>query len=299
MLAQECIYFKVFLLDDPSAWSFPKYSSRSLLKNHFGKAFPMLPPPYLHSKLYTCSYLLLTLPIPLFLLYFSPYYLSSSSNYLLGKSRWQSRRTYAHLLQELQNYNSLLNNCWQENAGFHRKDIPRPRAKEKPQQDGRRGKTAFRIKSHTTRDAWRAQTYLVCIRTQRPHRDWARTVSVRLLWRYRSAVAHYRVGCTEWCSACMGPFEGCHHCLHYLHHSLVSGQTTGREHSPARQQKIGLKIYWPWPHPSEQDPVSSTVSLPHQEASISLTALSLRGLTELKPQLQKTNQTDFMDHSLV
>ena len=26
------------------------------------------------------------------------------------------------------------------------------------------------------------------------------------------------------------------------HHSLVSGQTTGREHSPAHQQKIGLKI---------------------------------------------------------
>ena len=41
----------------------------------------------------------------------------------------------------------------------------------------------------------------------------------------------------------MGPFEGGHHYLHYLHHSLVSGQTTGREHSPTQQQKIGLKIY--------------------------------------------------------
>ena len=27
------------------------------------------------------------------------------------------------------------------------------------------------------------------------------------------------------------------------HHCLVSGQTTGRKHSPAHQQKIGLKIY--------------------------------------------------------
>ena len=27
------------------------------------------------------------------------------------------------------------------------------------------------------------------------------------------------------------------------HHSLVSGQSTGRKHSPAHQQKIGLKIY--------------------------------------------------------
>ena len=43
-------------------------------------------------------------------------------------------------------------------------------------------------------------------------------------------------------SACMGPFELGHHYLHYLHCSLVSGQTTGREHNPAHQQKIGLKI---------------------------------------------------------
>ena len=33
------------------------------------------------------------------------------------------------------------------------------------------------------------------------------------------------------------------HHLHYLHHSLASGQTTGRGHSPAHQQKIVLKIY--------------------------------------------------------
>ena len=26
---------------------------------------------------------------------------------------------------------------------------------------------------------------------------------------------------------CMGPFEGVSHYLHYLHHSLASGQTTG------------------------------------------------------------------------
>ena len=45
-------------------------------------------------------------------------------------------------------------------------------------------------------------------------------------------------------NACTEPFEGGRHYLHYLHHSLVSGQTTGREHSPAHQQKIGLKIYF-------------------------------------------------------
>ena len=71
-----------------------------------------------------------------------------------------------------------------------------------------------------------------------------------------------------------------------------------REHSSAHQQKIGLKIYGAWPCPSEQDPVSPIVSLSHQEASISLLSLSIRGQTEWKPESQKTNQTDHMDHSL-
>ena len=55
--------------------------------------------------------------------------------------------------------------------------------------------------------------------------------------------------------------NGSHHYLHYLHHSLVLGQTTVREHSSAHQQKIGLKSYWAWPRPSEQDPVSPTVNV--------------------------------------
>ena len=42
-------------------------------------------------------------------------------------------------------------------------------------------------------------------------------------------VAYGRVGGTECRSACMGPLEGGRHYLHYLHHSLASGQTTGRE----------------------------------------------------------------------
>ena len=49
--------------------------------------------------------------------------------------------------------------------------------------------------------------------------------------------------------------------LRYLHHSLASGHATEREHSPAYQYKIGLKIYWAWPCPSEQNPVSPSVSL--------------------------------------
>jgi len=42
-----------------------------------------------------------------------------------------------------------------------------------------------------------------------------------------------RVGGTEGGNACRGPLEGGHHYLHHLHHSLVSGQATGREHNPS------------------------------------------------------------------
>ena len=76
------------------------------------------------------------------------------------------------------------------------------------------------------------------------------------LWRSGSAVACCRGGSTECSSVRVGRFEGAPHDLLYLHHSLASGQATGKEHSPAHQQKIGLKIYWTRPRPSEQDPVS-------------------------------------------
>ena len=137
---------------------------------------------------------------------------------------------------------------------------------------------------------------------QWPHKRLTQTcLSVsRSLWqRCGSVVACCRVGGTEYRSACMGPFEGGPHYLHYLHHSLASGQTTWREHSPTLQQKIGLKIYWSWPRPLEQDPVSPSVSLSHQEASISLLPFSIRGQTEWKPQSQKINPSDYMDHNLV
>ena len=80
---------------------------------------------------------------------------------------------------------------------------------------------------------------------------------------------------------------------------LVSGQTPGREHSPTHQQKIGLKIYWAWPGPPEQDLVLPTASPSHQEASTSLLSSSIKGQTEWKAQSQKTTQTDHMDHNCV
>ena len=89
----------------------------------------------------------------------------------------------------------------------------------------------------------------------------------------------------------ISPFEGGHH---YPYHGLASGQTTVKEHSPTHQQKIGLKIYWAWPHPPEQDPVS--YSLPPIRKLTSFLSSSIRGQTGWKPQSWKTNQTESQPH---
>ena len=78
---------------------------------------------------------------------------------------------------------------------------------------------------------------------------------------------------------------------------LRSNNREGTQPHPSTE--VGLKIYWAWPRPSEHGPVSPIVGLSHQEASISLLSLSVRGQKEWKPQSRKTNQTDHMDHSLV
>ena len=75
---------------------------------------------------------------------------------------------------------------------------------------------------------------------------------------------------------------------------LCTGQVKSQRQSFrwSRKEEIGLKIYWARPCPSEQDPVSPSVSLSHQEASISLLSFSIRGHTDRKPPSQKTNQSD-------
>ena len=112
-------------------------------------------------------------------------------------------------------------------------------------------------------------------------------------------MAYCRVRDTECSSACMGPSEGGHHYLHYLHYSLVSGQKTGREHRPCPSIENWITDLLGMAHPSEQDPVSPSVNFSHQKVSISLLSISFRGQTERKPQSQKTNQTDHMDHSSI
>ena len=126
--------------------------------------------------------------------------------------------------------------------------------------------------------------------------SWPQSPSVVIL--EPKTVACCRVRNTKYNYVCTSPFEGGPHHLHYPYHSLASGQTRGREHSPTHQQKIGLKIYWAWPYSSEQDPVSPTVSLSHQEASISLLSLSIER-RQNETTITETNQTDHMDHSLV
>ena len=75
----------------------------------------------------------------------------------------------------------------------------------------------------------------LCAPGPRRKESWPyKTLTQTCLWGSRSlrqrrgsAVACCRVRGTEWASVCMGHFEGDRHYLHYLHHSLVSDQTTG------------------------------------------------------------------------
>ena len=72
-----------------------------------------------------------------------------------------------------------------------------------------------------------------------------------------------------------------------------------REHRPCPSIENWITDLLGMAHPSEQDPVSPSVNFSHQKVSISLLSISFSGQTERKPQSQKTNQTDHMDHSSI
>ena len=75
------------------------------------------------------------------------------------------------------------------------------------------GKSCLESNPTPARDTQRAQTYLVHTRTQRPDRDWDRTVFECFLRRYRSAVDFHR-GRGSGCSRPgygIGPLGGGHH----------------------------------------------------------------------------------------
>ena len=73
-------------------------------------------------------------------------------------SRWWSRRTCAHLLQELQNYSSLLNNHQQENAGSHQKKISHIRGQRSHSKMVGGAKSHLESNPIPVRDAQRVQT---------------------------------------------------------------------------------------------------------------------------------------------
>ena len=136
---------------------------------------------------------------------------------------------------------------------------------------------------------------------QWPHKRLIQTcpwVSRSLQQRHGSVVACFKVRGTECSSGCRDLLKEV--TIIFITSTIVWPQVKQQEgNSPTHQQQIGWKIYWTWPHPSEQDPVSPTVSISHQEASISLLYLSFRGQTGWKLQSKKTNQTNHMDQSLV
>ena len=97
----------------------------------------------------------------------------------------------------------------------------------------------------TEKDSWRAQ--------QKPvHQDpgerssdpaGALPVGVReslaKVWVFcRDEVACCRVGGPDCSSACLGPFEGGHHYLHYLHQSLLPGKEQGGNTGPPINRKL-------------------------------------------------------------
>ena len=86
--------------------------------------------------------------------------------------------------------------CWTP----PKKDAPCPRAKEKPQQDCRRGAIAFKIKSQTHQRHLEGTNKTLCAqgpseRNSDPHKRLSQTclwVFEYLLWRYASAVICHR-----------------------------------------------------------------------------------------------------------
>ena len=71
-------------------------------------------------------------------------------------------------------------------------------------------------------------------------------VSRSLRQRHGSTVACCGIRGTEYNSPGISPFEGGLHYRHYRYHSLASGQTTGREHSPTHQQKTWFTEHGPF-----------------------------------------------------
>ena len=132
-----------------------------------------------------------------------------------------------------------------------------------------------------------------------PHRRLTQTclwVSRSLQWRCGSAVACCWVGGTECSSVCMGSFEGGHHYLHYLHHTLP--QVNSRERTqlhPSTENLIKDLL-------SMAPPIRTRPSFPLSQSLPSGSfhkPLILLHQREDRLKTTVTNQSKHMDHSLV
>ena len=97
----------------------------------------------------------------------------------------------------------------------------------------------------TTWGSWRTQTEPCAPGPRRkeqwPHKRLNQTcplVSRSLQWRHGLVMAYCRVGGTECSSTCIGCFEGGHHYLHYLHHSLAPHKQQGGNTAPPISRKL-------------------------------------------------------------
>ena len=144
---------------------------------------------------------------------------------------------------------------------------------------------------------------LVCTRTQEkgPHKRLNQT------WPWVSKSLQRRLGLVV-ASAGLGALSVAMHAwpfwrrlpLSLLPPTIVWPQVNNREgtqHYPSIENWIKVLLNMAWPITTR--PISPSVSLSHQENSISLLSFSIRGQADWKPQSQKTNQSDHVDHSLV
>ena len=130
---------------------------------------------------------------------------------------------------------------------------------------------------------------------QWPHRRLSQTclwVSRSLQRRRGLTVACRGIRGTEYNSPGPSSFEGV---CHYPYHSSASG----REHSPIHQQKIGWKIYWVWPHPSEQTQIPPQPVPPIRKCPQASYPYPSEGRQNGNHSYRKLNQIGHLFHSIV
>ena len=204
--------------------------------------------------------------------------------------RWQNRRMCTHLLlQELQNYNLLLNSHRQESVGSHQKKITHIQGQRRSPGNMVGGAEAcLEWDPIPARDTLRAQTCLVHQdpgeRSSDPPRDWPRLasecpgVSSRGVGRCWPAAG---LGALTVAVCAWDPLKEA--TIIFITSTIVWRQVNNRERaqlhpSTENWSKDSLIMALPF----RTRPSFPSVSLSHQEASINLLSFSIRGQTDWK-----------------